>query len=271
MKVLLIGQGYIGSAFAAELKARGADWSAASHREVGSFSNALNLLRKREPDILINAAAFIPPNSVAECDSKPAETILGNTMFPQTLAHACEAAGVAMAQISTGCLWSDSAEHTEEDPPQRAFTGHCGLYVGTKVVAEEAVKKYEKAYVWRVRLPFDEFNTARNYLSKLIRYSQVYDHINSLSHRGDTVKACLDLWEKRTPFGTYNVTNEGAIAARDIIKMMEERRMLDHTPQFVPGPNGGSKLSVKKLLNTGVKIRHVNEAVAESLAKWKPV
>jgi len=136
MKVLLIGQGYIGSAFAAELKARWADWSAASHREVATFSSASRVLRERKPDILINAAAFIPPNSVAECDLKPAETILGNTIFPQTLAHACEAAAVAMAQISTGCLWSDSAEHSEEDPPQRAFNGHCGLYVGTKVVAE---------------------------------------------------------------------------------------------------------------------------------------
>jgi len=114
-------------------------------------------------------------------------------------------------------------------------------------------------------------NAPRNYLSKLIRYLHVYDHINSLSHCEDAVKVCLDLWEKSVFFGMYNVTNEGAIAARDIIKMMQERRMLDHTLEFVSGSNGGSKLSVKKLLNAGVKIRDVHEAVAESLAKWKTV
>jgi len=61
----------------------------------------------------------------------------------------------------------------------------------------------------------DEFDNARNYLSKVQRYAKVYDNVNSISQRADFVSACLDLWERRAPFGTYNVTNPGFVTTRD--------------------------------------------------------
>ena len=51
----------------------------------------------------------------------------------------------------------------------------------------------------------------RNYLSKIQRYAKVYDNVNSISHRGDFVHACLELWDRRAPFGAYNITNPGFV------------------------------------------------------------
>jgi len=34
-------------------------------------------------------------------------------------------------------------------------------------------------------IPFDEYDGARNYLSKVQRYAKAYDNVNSISHRGD--------------------------------------------------------------------------------------
>ena len=46
----------------------------------------------------------------------------------------------------------------------------------------------------------------------------------SLSHVDDFARACLDLWERLAPFGTYNVTNPGAVTTRQVAGMM--RRVL---------------------------------------------
>ena len=62
----------------------------------------------------------------------------------------------------------------------------------------------------------------RNYLSKVQRYEKVYDNVNSISHRGDFVRACLDLWERRAPFGIYNVTNPGFVTTRQVVDLVEK-------------------------------------------------
>ena len=82
---------------------------------------------------------------------------------------------------------------TETDTPNFSFRDlPCSFYSGTKALGEEAIAGVGQSYIWRLRIPFDEFDNPRNYLSKVQRYSKVYDNVNSISHRADFVKACLD-------------------------------------------------------------------------------
>lgn len=263
--ILLLGYtGYIGSAFAHELSARNIPWT---HTKYTDWSLALPSLG---PSLVINCGAFIPPESVSKCDNLQAETIRGNLLLPASLALVCSQNDIALAHISTACLWSDGKEHAEDDPPQRAFNGYCGFYVGTKVMAEEEVRKCPKHYIWRVRLPFDEFDSSRNYLSKLAVFPEVFDHTNSVSHRGDFVKACLDLVASNAPFGTYNVTNPGSISAMAIVRRLQEMGIRKDAPLVVTGNGGETKVNVAKLLATGVKMRDAEQAVHDSLKNWVP-
>lgn len=268
--ILLLGAtGYIGSAFGRELDRRELDYIPVGR--VNHFPAAFrNGLAAFKPQLVINCAAYIPPESVSLCDQNQSETIRGNVLLPAMLAQACQQHGVALAHLSTGCLWNDGLEHSENDPPHRAFNGHCGFYIGTKVLAEEAVRNNcEQHYIWRVRLPFDEVDHPRNYLSKLARFDEVWDHENTICHRGDFVKACLDLWQLRADWGTYHVANEGSIKAPAIWFAMRDAGIKMNHCQFLPGPQGGSKLSVKKLLDAGVKIRPVELAVFDSIKNWR--
>ena len=71
--------------------------------------------------------------------------------------------------------------------------------VNCEALAEEALAGLGQSYIWRLRIPFDEVDNPRNYLSKVQRYPKVYDNVNSISHRADFVRACLDLWGLRAP------------------------------------------------------------------------
>ena len=109
----------------------------------------------------------------------------------------------------------------------------------------------------------------------------MYDNVNSLSHRGDFVRACLDLWERRAPFGTYNVTNPGFVTTRQVIERIEKTLRPDRKFEFwaddeefykvaAKTPRSNCVLDVSKLLATGVKLRPVEEALDDSLSNWKP-
>ena len=171
---------------------------------------------------------------------------------------------------------------TEEDTPNFSFRdGPCSFYSGTKALGEEAILNVGQNYVWRLRIPFDEFDSPRNYLSKVQRYSKVYDNVNSISHRLDYVRACLDTWKLRAPFGIYNVTNPGFVTTRHVVELVE--KYLKPAKKFeywasdeefykvaAKTPRSNCVMDVSKLLNAGVKVRPVEEALDDSLRNWKP-
>src|SRR5262249_11025009 len=137
------------------------------------------------------------------------------------------------------------------------------------------------SYIWRLRIPFDEEDNGRNYLSKVQRYAKGYDNVNSISHRADFVRACLDLWEMRAPFGVYNVTNPGFVTTRQVVAEIERILKPGRAFEFwaddeefyrlaAKTPRSNCVLDVSKLLGAGVKIRPVTEALEDSLKHWKP-
>jgi dTDP-4-dehydrorhamnose reductase len=263
--IALVGaSGYIGKAFARELNHRCWEWEPVPHEQCLQFIDATPRLR-----LVINCAAFIPKESVSQCDAFPEHTIQGNLVLPILLTNACRTNRVTLAHISTGCLWSDGESHDEMDLPQRAFKGHCGFYIGTKFMAEREVQRYRSHYIWRVRLPFDEFDNERNYLTKLARFTEVWDHNNSVSHRADFVKACLDLHQNKAEFGTYNVMNTGSLKASDIARELLRLGIRKTEPIIIPNNEGSSMVSNLKLLRSGVSIRPAAEALRESLEQWK--
>lgn len=314
--ILLLGaSGYVGQAFAAELKRRKFDFTPLARTDVdySRFKALLKFLRDRKPEFVINAAGYIGKPNVDACENAKAETLLGNVVLPVTIAHACLEAGVPWGHVSTGCIYNgakirDDAGnwhlelelnkpelrelflrsperfrgYTEDEQPNFSFRlPPCSFHNGTKVLAEEAIAGVGQNYIWRLRIPFDEFDSPRNALTKLQKYPKVYENLNSFSHRGDFARASLDLWERRAPFGIYNVTNPGAISTRQIVakieRILKPARLFEFFAddnQFyttgVKAPRSNCILDTTKLLAAGVQLRTVDEAFEAALAHWQP-
>jgi UDP-glucose 4,6-dehydratase len=147
-------------------------------------------------------------------------------------------------------------------------------------LGEEAIEGVGESYLWRLRIPFDELDYPRNYLTKVQRYKKVYVNVNSLSHRRDFAKACLDLWERRAPYGIYNVTNPGFVTTRQVIARIQQ--ILQPAQHFefwaddaefyrlgAKTPRSNCVLDVSKLLATGVQLRPVQAAIDDALHHWQ--
>ncbi|TAL07217.1 MAG: NAD-dependent epimerase/dehydratase family protein [Verrucomicrobia bacterium] len=313
--ILLLGaSGYVGEAFARELTRRGKKFHPASRRELdyAKFETLLNFLREQKPEFVINSAGYTGKPNVDSCELHKADTLAGNTLLPLTVAQACAAAGVPWGHVSSGCIYAGAKVSQggkvhvekdftkpelralvekspalvlgfkEEDEPNFTFRdGPCSFYSGTKALAEEAIAGVGQSYIWRLRIPFDEFDNARNYLSKVQRYAKVYDNVNSISHRADFVSACLDLWELRAPFGKYNVTNPGFVTTLHVVELIEKHLKPAKRFEFWSSDEEFYKVAAKtprsncvmdstKLLAAGVQIRPVEAALEDSLKRWKP-
>ena len=314
MFILLGASGYIGQAFARELRQREQDFIPLSRKELNytRFDTLLNYLRQLRPTFLINAAGYTGKPNVDACETAQADTLTGNALLPLTIAAACAAAGVPWGHVSSGCIFSgakvelDGQIQIEKDltrPDLRALVDHrpekihgftetdepnfsfrqkpCSFYSGTKALGEEAIAGIGESYIWRLRIPFDEFDNKRNYITKILRYSKAYDNVNSISHRTDFARACLDLREKRAPLGIYNVVNPGFVTTRHVVEMIQKTIHPNHPFEFWKDDEEFYRIAAKtvrsncvldatKLLATGVKIRPVEEALAASLRSWTP-
>jgi len=311
--ILLLGaSGYIGQAFARELMRRQWDCRALSRGQVdySRFETLLEFLRSNKPSFVINAAGFTGRPNVDACETAQADTLQGNTLLPITIADACAATGTPWGHVSSGCIYSGAhvvdngrgaierdltnpgvraliepcpaalRGFTEEDEPNFTFRRPpCSFYSGTKALAEEALRKHSNGFLWRSRIPFDEVDEPKNYLGKLLHYPRLYDNVNSLSHRGDFVRACLDLWDRRAPFGTYNVTNPGFVTTRQVVALIQKILKPARAFEFfasgeefyrlaAKAPRSNCVLDVSKLLGTGVKMRPVEEALVDALKHW---
>ena len=314
MILVLGGSGYMGQAFINELVRRNARLQHVSRSRVNyaNFETLLAFLREIKPEFVINAAGYTGKPNVDACELDKAGTLVGNTLLPQTIAHACAAAGIPWGHVSSGCIYSGAkiSENgtvrvekdmskpelrslvekspqsihgfTETDTPNFSFRdGPCSFYSGTKALGEEAIAGIGQSYIWRLRIPFDEFDNSRNYLSKVQRYPKVYDNVNSISHRADFVKACLDTWQLRAPFGIYNVTNPGFVTTKHVVEQIEKKLKPAKKFEFwasdeefykvaAKTPRSNCVMDTSKLISAGVKIRGVEEALEHSLKSWKP-
>ena len=234
MIYLLGGSGYIGSAFALNLKRRGVAFRGVSRAEL-DYSNLSALtaaLRRDQPEFLINVAGYTGKPNVDACELHKWECLAGNAVLPGIIAQACEATSVPWGHVSSGCIYTgsrpDGSGFTEEDAPNFTFRqNNCSFYSGTKALGEEVLSAYPNVYIWRVRIPFDQFDNPRNYLTKVMRYSRLLDATNSISELQEFVEASLLCWEMHVPFGTYNMTNPGAITTREVVDLIKKNGVCD--------------------------------------------
>jgi dTDP-4-dehydrorhamnose reductase len=315
MIFLLGASGYVGKEFERVLSVRGINFKSLRRQQI-DYTSERQLkayLATHRPDFIINAAGFTGKPNVDACELQKEETMKGNVDFPKMLAQVCHELGIPWGHVSSGCIFSGclveqdgkwTAEKNmnqdyirkialtepnrlkgfdESFVPNFSFNdGPCSYYSGTKALGEEAIKGIGSHYVWRLRIPFNEINNPRNYLTKIQTYAKVYDNLNSLSHLEDFVNACIDCWVKHVPYGTYNVTNPGYVSTRQVVESI--KKILKPSREFIFWESDeefyrlGAKalrsnciLDAGKLLAAGVNMRTVEDALRDSIREWEKV
>lgn len=233
---------------------------------------------------VINAAGYTGKPNVDVCELNKADTIHGNIIFPQILTDWCALNDIPLGHVSSGCIYQgrreDGLPFNEKDEPNFTFDKNNGsFYSGTKAVGEKIVSTWEKSYIWRLRIPFEEYNNSRNYITKMLNYSKILQSENSISNKQEFVSACIQTLLKKVPYGIYNVTNTGYITTDKLVEklkntiakdkkfeLIDEKELYEN---FVRTRRSNCVMDNNKLLATGIHMRSVDEAIDYCLENWK--
>ena len=287
--VLLLGKnGYVGRRFIESsiglinlISVSRTDLDYYNPKSLSEFLNSKNIR------FLVNAAGFTGKPNVDACELAKYECLQGNAVLPGIIREVCEDLKIPWGHVSSGCIYSgrrsDGEGWKEEDTPNFSFRSPpCSFYSGTKALGEEILEGSENCYVYRLRIPFNEERSPRNYLQKLLNYDSLLEAENSVSHLGEFVQKCVECFEKDVEPGIYNMTNPGSVSTRQVTEWMLEERVTDKQFQFFDNeeqfmskaaktPRSNCFLDTTKAEKAGIGMRPVEEAMRESMQKMVKV
>ena len=287
MILLLGGTGYVGQAYQKLFQQRAIPFQVVSRKDTDyTRLDALReLLAQTKPAFLINAAGYSGKPNVDACELHKAECLFGNAVLPGTIKQACAEVGLPWGHVSSGCIYSgrrpDGGGFREDDKPNFSFrTDNCSFYSGTKALGEEVLADAPQCFLWRLRIPFDHHENPRNYITKLVRYQRLLEAENSISNLHEFCAATFACWEKRVPFGTYNVTNHGSIFTHEVVDLIQKTGVCRKDYVFFKSDDEFMRLAAKtprsncvmdttKLESTGIRLLDVHEAVEQALRRWR--
>ena len=288
MIYLLGGSGYVGQAYQKLLSAKGIPFKNLARAKVDytDVPTLIKALKADSPAFLVNAAGYTGKPNVDACESDKTKCLFGNAILPGRIAEACEATNTPWGHVSSGCIYTgareDGTEFTEEDAPNFTFRqNNCSFYSGTKALGEETLQGKSQVYLWRLRIPFDNIDSPRNYLTKLMRYDSLLEASNSISQLDEFAAVTLACWEKHIPFGTYNITNPGYVTTREVVELIQASGICpkefkffknenDFMEKAAQTPRSNCIMSSEKLAAAGITMTPVKEAIGQALSHWTP-
>ena len=289
MFMILGGNGYVGSAFQKHLQQMQLPFEVIS-RAVVDYSDETSLLRlleQRRPEFLINAAGYTGRPNVDACEVHRTECLQGNAVLPGVIRSACEKAGVPWGHVSSGCIYTgvkpDGSGFTEIDAPNFSFRqNNCSFYSGCKALGEELLSGAANCYIWRLRIPFNQVDGARNYISKMMRYDCLLKATNSLSQLDEFAAASVACWTRCVPYGIYNLTNPGSVTTEDVVALIQRHglvrkdfRFFDSEDQFMKlaakTPRSNCVLDTTKAEQLKLPMRPIAVALETAIRNWVKV
>ena len=279
MKVLVFGaKGYLGSQCLTVFPG-----AIPSVSDIGNTEEVARELDTHKPDIVINAAGKTGRPNIDWCEDHKLETFHSNVTGPLVLLKECADRGIYWMHLGSGCIYQGEQGgkgFTEEDTPN--FVG--SFYSRTKAWSDQMLKEFTEPtngkggiLVLRLRMPFDGTAGERSLISKLAKYSRVLDVKNSMTYLPDMFDTAKKLVAKRKT-GLFNMVNPGMMSPYDVMVLYKEqvdpshqfeRLTLEDLPEVAKAARSNCKLSTEKLEKEGIKLRPIQEVMAEAISLRK--
>jgi dTDP-4-dehydrorhamnose reductase len=274
-RILVFGQGFLGTRLAAALGARLLPSDITDADELGC---ALPNNECGAGDVVINAAGKTGRPNVDWCEVHREETYLSNTVGPLRLAEACAKAGAYLVHLGSGCVFYGISPHFDEAWREEDPANPVSFYSRTKYAADLVLSRLPNACVARIRMPIDSAPHTRNLVTKLVGYREVVDVSNSVTVVDDLIEAIKKLIEKRA-VGVFHVVNPGALRHRELLAMYRELVDPSHKCRFIEEhelvargladkPRSNAILASSRLKALGIHLRPVHDAVREALVEY---
>lgn len=214
-------------------------------------------------DIVINAAAYTNVDGAETPEGRRTAWAV-NAKAVEILTHASWREDFIFVHISTDYVFDGEQKKHDEDE----LFSPLSVYGASKAAADLLVSQLEKYFILRTSWVIgDGKNFVRTMLDlgkKGISPTVVHDQLGRLTFTSELVKAIDHLLSTKADFGTYNVSNDGAIVSwaditREVFKLANLNLTVSNTSTeeyykgkqgIAPRPLNGA-LNLDKIQSTG--------------------
>ncbi|HSW77776.1 MAG TPA: bifunctional dTDP-4-dehydrorhamnose 3,5-epimerase family protein/NAD(P)-dependent oxidoreductase [Candidatus Chromulinivoraceae bacterium] len=228
----------------------------------------------RNYSTIINAAAYTAVDTAETPEGKKAAWQV-NGVGVEQLAKVATEYGITFVNVSSDYVFDGTVAIHDEDEQLSPL----GVYAQSKAAGELITKTVPKHYLVRTSWVVGEGNnfvlTMKSLAERDIKPSVVDDQIGRLTFADDLARAIVHLITSKSPYGTYNVSNEGeSVSWAEIAKHVFEivgKNTTDitsvTTAKYYEGKEGiaprplQSTLNLAKIKTTGFTPRDWTEAL----------
>ena len=229
-KILILGYGYVGGYLYNRLKQDKNNDVTIVKREFLDYTDSTKVEQwlKKEKDhynYVINCSGFTGRPNVDEGEKKPKLCYELNTFTPLRISNLCKTYGINYIHISSGCIYTGyQKQFTEKDEPNFGlFDKESSTYSKSKHAFELG---NDYGLIIRVRMPFCDQLRDRSYLTKILKYNNLINQVNSKTY----IPQLLDFIEHILK-GEYNCRQKdiinfvqpNALAPDKVTAIMEEK------------------------------------------------
>lgn len=216
-RTLVLGTGYVASAFLRALHFLGLrpqvfsrDW--VDYEDPGELQTCIEAGKFQ---LVINAAGYTG-RTVDDCETNKQQCYASNVTLPRNIAQVCKATGATMLHVSSGCIFQGVGPFTEQDTPNNlaVFYAQCKIHAEREIADTGA-----RAYLFRIRMPFNWQLNPRNWLFKLKNYPKILDGLNSITFLDEFAIRSYHLCQKAEP-GIYHATSSVPVRTAFVARML---------------------------------------------------
>jgi len=230
-KIVILGNGYVGKNLYDRLLFPGPGKKSydvkIEKRKLLNYNDVKSLeayLDREKPDYVINCSGFTGRPNVDEGELKQELCFELNTFGPLRVSNLCKIKNINYIHISSGCIYTGYDKPWEEDDEP-----NFGLFDEDSSTYSKSKHAFELGCDWglilRVRMPFCDILHNRSFITKIYKYDNLIDRVNSKTY----IPQLLDFIEhfvsndyEAKEKDILNFVNPEALSTARVTQMMEK-------------------------------------------------
>ena len=257
---VILGKGFVGTHLSQYFKQNNIDHKIFSQSELDYTdpNTFKDFLDTNDKDIkwVINCSGYTGVPNVDACEDNKEFCYAYNVLYPMQVVKLCNQYKIPVIHIGSGCIYSGyEKEFTEEDIPNFGiYSNESSYYSKCKHVFETFAKEFN-CYVLRIRIPFTDILTRKNYFSKLLNYDTLINELNSVTSLNDFDEFVVRFISAKPEYGIYNVVNPEPVKAEEVVEILKDNKIVNSKWRFIELKDLNTKANRSNCVLTTDKIK----------------
>jgi 3,5-epimerase/4-reductase len=257
---VILGKGFVGTHLSQYFKRNNIDHKIFSQSELDYTdpNTFKDFLDSNDKDIkwVINCSGYTGVPNVDACEDNKEFCYAYNVLYPMQVVKLCNQYKIPVIHIGSGCIYSGyEKEFTEEDIPNFGiYSNESSYYSKCKHVFETFAKEFN-CYVLRIRIPFTDILTRKNYFSKLLNYDTLINELNSVTSLNDFDEFVVRFISTKPEYGIYNVVNPEPVKAEEVVEILKDNKIVNSKWRFIELKDLNTKANRSNCVLTTDKIK----------------